>query len=181
MAQSVWTKVSSEIIKDLIAAGNAGFGAVRGSFDLGAPSTDAGTKNTKVTVTPNVPEYTGTVDVTYNRLTLDAYITAKLPTGTVQWGDEGGQTKLTASSSDTDILACANAVLGLGTVSSEFSDISVTEVTADEEYTVSLTAATTCLLFTGTKTFTVTQTAPATPTSEVITVTELDGLEAPIA
>lgn len=181
MAQSVWTKAPLEIIKDLIAAANTDFGPVRASFDLGAPSTNTGTKNTKVTVTPNDTAYSGTVDVTYNRLTLTTYITAKVPSGSVQWGDTEGQTKLTASSSQADILAVVNAALGLDVTTGEFSTLTVTEVTANTDYTINMTAASTSLLFTGSATLTVTQTAPTTPTSSIITTTELDGLDAPTA
>ncbi len=179
MAQSTWTKTPSEIIKDLIANSNSGFDALRAKFDLGAPTANGSGKNTKVTITPNDAAYSGTVDVTYNRLTLAAYKTAKVPSGTVQWGDSNGQTKLTASSSQADILACVNSVLGLNLTTASFSTLTVTENTADTAYTINMTASSTNLLFTGSTTLGITQTAPTTPTSSIVTTTDLDGLDAP--
>lgn len=180
MAQSVWTKAPLEIIKDLIAAGNTSFGAVRDSFDLGAPSTNAGTKNTKVTVTPNTADYTGTVDVTYNRLTMAAYITAKTADTPVTWT---GAT-VSDTSTSTELLAVTNNVLGLNVLASEFSSISVTEGATsggNTIWSISLAAADTSLLFTGTAAFEISQATAPTPTGEVITNTELDGLDAPAA
>lgn len=180
MAQSVWTKAPVEIVKDLISAGNASFAAVKDSFDLGAPSTNTGNKNTKVTVTPNSPDYTGTVDITYNRLTMAAYITAKTADAPVDWTG----TEVTEASTDTELLAVANSVLGLNVLASEFADISVTkgaESGGNTVWSINLGAAETSLLFTGTAMFEISQPTAATPTSDVITQTELDGLDAPTA
>lgn len=184
MAQSVWTKAPMEIIKDLIAAANSGFAAVEGEFDLGVPATNSGNKNTKVTVTPNSANYTGTVDVTYNRLTLAAYIAAKLSSGTVAYGDGAGEVKLTDASSSADKLKVVNAVLGLNVLASEFKTLTVSAPSNNAgttTVTVDLEAADASLLFLTTGSFTVTYTTPAAPTSSVIQNTELDGLNAPTA
>lgn len=172
---STWTKSPAEIIKDLIAAANSGFDAVRGSFDLGAPTvTTDNARNATLVVSPNDTEtYNGTVAIFYNRLTLAAYATAK-GGDTVTWTG----TAFTAATDAAAQLAAVNSYFGTALTADDVALV-FAEVTAGEQYTIAITADADCLLFTDTVTLTFNQEAPKTETSSIITDPVLDGLDAP--
>lgn len=174
---STWTKSPAEIIKDLIAASNAGFDAVRADFDLGAVSVTAlNSRNATLTVSPNDTDtYNGTVAIFYNRLTVADYATAK-GGDTVTWTG----TAFTAATSAADQLAAVNQYFGTALAAGDVT-LTFDEVTAGTQYTIEVAATATNLLFTGTVTLTFNQTAPKTETSSIVTDPILDGLDAPTA
>lgn len=198
MAASNWNQVPTDIIFDLVADANSGFGAVRSNFTfkdngsggyLSTSVPEGSTKNTSAVITPTVAAaatYEGDVTITYDRLTVAAYLTGVTGSQTFDYtpDDTAEKPYLTATSSSADILVVLRLLLGIQIQDNQDFDntlYNLTEVTAGTQYTLTLSPKSeTGFLFQGqAETITVNQPVKKTQTSDVVQTTEMNGLEAP--
>lgn len=171
------TQTGKTLIFALINTANPSL--VNGAIDdsnvtLSAPAvltSDASGKNTKLTLTAKADQgYTGTADVTYNRLDLQAVADIKVP---------GGLSLVDASyATGADLIAAINTALGTALVAGDFTNAS-TAISGSYPRTATLTAVTTSLVFVGSLAVTITE--PQVALADALTTTDLDGLTAPAA
>jgi len=152
-----WSKTPVEIIKDLIASKNPAYDTLRDQFTLStvAASTLAG-HDAAVTLSPvDTIKYKGEQTYNYIRKDLTAYVSGvlNLPAPTFSWV---GTPELTDASTEADVLAVVNSLLGTS-LSTDDVAITFSTVTPGSVYSIVLVASATNYAFSGTVTLTVTQ------------------------
>lgn len=157
-----WSKSPVEIVKDLIAAKNPNYDALRDQFTLSAvQASTLENHDAAVVLSPvDATKYKDPTTYNYVRKGLAAYVSDVLAVAdaTFAWA---GTPALTDASSAEDLLAVTNALLGLGLSADEVS-LAQAVVTAGEVYAITVTAAETNYAFSGSVVITVTQAVTVT-------------------
>ncbi len=178
-----WNQTPTTIMTDLLSAKNTKFTPVMGSFSLKNvgvnQQSNSASKNTQVTVYPtDTTKYSGEVIATYQRVDFTAMLAKKLGASapTVSWGQTTGQTLVTSSTTQSQLVSIINTLVGLQLSTADFSTLTAT--INGGSAVVNITFANNNMLFLPSVSaiLTLDQT---TPTSSIITQPVLDGLDLP--
>lgn len=166
MANRDFTKSDVQILLDQINEDNTS-SLTPALVTFGAVATDAGVRNSKITVTSQAGSgYTGSVEVFYNRVDLATVPGARSTTFQV-----GDATNL------SDLIDEINTAYQLNLTANDFVDVAIPAFPGEEPHetqTINLTAKATSLIFRGELVLTVN--ANDIPLSSVVTTTTLNGL-----
>ena len=178
-----WNQPPAAIMTDLLSSKNTKFTQVSGSFGLKNVGTNqqanASTKNTQVTVYPtDTSKFSGEVIATYKRVDFTAFLTRKLgsATPTVSWGQSSGQTLVTSSTTQAQLVTVINTLLGLQLSTSDFATLTATINGGAAVLNITFTPSNLLFIPSVSGVLTLDQT---TPTSAIITAPDLDGLDLP--
>lgn len=179
-----WNQPPTGIITDLLTAKNSKFTpAMYGSFAMKNVAvnaqSNAASKNTQMAVYPtDTTKYSGEVMVTYKRLDFTMFVNKKLgsATPTASWGQATGQTLVTSSTTQAQLVTVVNTLLGLQLSTSDYATLTATITGGVAKINITFTDTNLLWIPSISAVINLDQT---TPTSTIITAPDLDGLDLP--